>query len=154
MPRSLLLNIRDDSPVYHIKSFHENSRLYLLRYNCRSPKSKAPFVDIHRLHAPSKCNARLLCNASQQLLPQTPNAHFKSKCRNPQVPSFAEVSTLLSSGAGSSLSNRSLLLSNLFCFSRSNSPRISSFSNGILYVVSGLGQKSGTEKRFSRLVPK
>lgn len=47
-----------------------------------------------------------------------------------------------------------LLLSNLSAFNRSDISFSSSFSKGILCVVPSSGQKSGTVKRVSRLVPK
>jgi len=52
-----------------------------------------------------------------------------------------------------SCSNLLSLKNSLRCLNLSNSECISSFSNGILFVCSGLGQKSGTEKRLSRFVP-
>lgn len=52
-----------------------------------------------------------------------------------------------------SCSNRFSLKNSLLCLSLSNSLWISSFSNGMRFVCSGLGQKSGTEKRLSRFLP-
>ena len=52
------------------------------------------------------------------------------------------------------LFSRSRNLKSLSLFIRASSFSISTLSNGILCECSGFGQKSGTEKRSSRLVPK